>query len=68
MMQSEVWLRLNQVCERLACKPSHVYGLVARGELAKPLKLSHKHAVWRDSDVAAFQQKHIAAQRETHQQ
>lgn len=63
MKETEIWLRREQVCERLACKPAHLYAMIARGEFPPAMRLAPKMAVWRDRDVAEFQRRAIEAHR-----
>lgn len=52
-------LRMPSVEAKLGCKKSKIYELVARGELAKPVKIDGA-SVWPEAEIDAFISKLMA--------
>jgi len=56
---TETLLRLPAVLERVACKKSTLYAMVARGDFPAPHRIRNTHiSAWRASDIDRW----IAAQ------
>ena len=58
---NETLLRLRDVEARTGLKRSHLYGLAARGEFPKPLKLGDRASAWVESEVAEWVYSRIRA-------
>lgn len=53
-MSLPTFLRMPQVAARVGMSPRQVYRLIKEGQFPPQRRLSHKVAVWRESDVAAW--------------
>jgi prophage regulatory protein len=51
---TEILLRLRDVESRTGLRRSHLYGLAARGEFPKPLKLGNRASAWVAGEVDAW--------------
>lgn len=58
---NETLLRLRDVEARTGLKRSHLYGLAARGEFPKPLKLGDRASAWVESEVTEWVYSRIRA-------
>ncbi|MBR5347251.1 MAG: AlpA family phage regulatory protein [Deltaproteobacteria bacterium] len=56
-LDDAVYLRRLDVAALLRCSPSHVYELVKRGLLPRPVRLSPSYSVWKKADVLAAMEK-----------
>jgi prophage regulatory protein len=54
------YLRLRDVCARVALKPSAIYNLIKLGRFPKQVKLSERTAAWVESEVEAFMEARLA--------
>ena len=52
-------LRIGSVEDRIGCKKSKIYELIAKGEFPKPVKIDHC-SVWPESEVAQWISARIA--------
>lgn len=59
----ETLLRLPQVQQRVPLCRSEIYQRMKDGEFPKQIRLSHKVAAWRESDIDAW----IAQQEKQHE-
>lgn len=59
-LENAVYLRRMDVAALIRCSPSHVYELVKRGQLPKPVRLSPSYSVWRRADVLAAMERMFA--------
>ncbi len=50
-LENAVYLRRLDVAALIRCSPSHVYELVKRGLLPKPVRLSPSYSVWKKSEI-----------------
>jgi prophage regulatory protein len=58
---TETLLRLRDVESRTGLRRSHLYGLAARGEFPKPLKLGNRASAWVAGEVDAWIKARIRA-------
>ena len=56
-LDDAVYLWRLDVAALLRCSPSHVYELVKRGLLPRPVRLSPSYSVWKKADVLAAMEK-----------
>ncbi len=50
-LESAIYLRRMDMAALIRCSPSHVYELVKRGLLPKPIRLSPSYSVWKRTEV-----------------
>ena len=58
-MEAEKLLRAPMVMQRIGCKQSKFYSLIARGQFPKPIKIDGC-SVWPESKVSAWIAQRIA--------
>ncbi len=60
-MQSEKFLRLPEVRDMTTLSRSEIYRQIRAGQFPKQHRLSHKRAVWRQSEVLAWMDRSVQA-------
>lgn len=63
MSNAPTWLNVRDLCARFQLSRASVYVLIARGQLPRPTKIG-RSARWRDSEIAAAEDRIVAAQRD----
>lgn len=53
-MKEERFIRIPQVMDKTGLARSTVWLFVKTGKLPKPIKLSARISVWRESDITAY--------------
>ncbi len=56
-LENAIYLRRLDMAALCRCSPSHVYELVKKGLLPKPMRLSPSYSVWKKSEVMAALEK-----------
>lgn len=51
---SETFLRLPQVMEKVGLRKTKIYAIVKEGSFPKPVRLSHRVAFWKLSEIEAW--------------
>lgn len=54
LLMPEIMLRLPQVQQRVPLSRSEIYQRIKDGQFPKQIRLSHKVALWKESDIDAW--------------
>lgn len=54
LLMPEIMLRLPQVQQRVPLSRSEIYQRIKEGQFPKQIRLSHKVALWKESDIDAW--------------
>lgn len=54
LLMPETMLRLPQVQQRVPLSRSEIYQRIKEGQFPKQIRLSHKVALWKESDIDAW--------------
>jgi prophage regulatory protein len=55
-MQIDRFLRLDQVIDLTALSRSEIYRRIQAGTFPRQTRISHKKAIWKESEIANWQQ------------
>ncbi|WP_442764921.1 helix-turn-helix transcriptional regulator [Sulfurospirillum cavolei] len=53
-MQEERFIRIPKVMEKTGLARSTIWLFVKKGKLPKPIKLSQRVTVWKESEISAY--------------
>lgn len=54
LLMPEIMLRLPQVQQRVPLSRSEIYQRIKEGQFPKQIRLSHKVALWKESEIDAW--------------